>query len=155
MQARRFNLTYTRTQHRVAPSVEIAPRNQDAARLALRIWIASASFAIVYELVGGESVFPAVALVAATGLLALALPSGRAVEVYENELVRRGLLTTRRVPWSGVRSLKWSRQGGEERLSVRSGLSTITLSSAGDGFAKAERRVRAIAALRGIPITAA
>jgi hypothetical protein len=152
MESRRIHLTYTDTRSS-AHGHEVTPANYTAARLALRLWIASASFAILYELVGGETVYPALALIGATALLGLALPSGRAVEVLDDGLVRRGVLTTRRIPWDRIRSLRWSRHGGVEKLTARAGLSTITLSSDGDGFADAIRRVRAIASFRNIPIT--
>jgi hypothetical protein len=152
MESRRIHLTYTDTRSSTHGH-EVTPANEAAARLALRLWIASASFAILYELLGGETIYPALALIGCTGLLVLALPSGRAVEVLDDALVRRGLLTTRRIPWERIRALRWSRHGGVEKLTARAGLSTITLSSDGDGYLEAMRRVRSIAAFRNIPIT--
>jgi len=135
---------------------EVAPANAEAARMVLRLWVGVAAFAVIYELCGGETIYPALALFAATALLALALPSGRSVEVSEWGLTRRGLLTTRLLPWSAVHKITWRREGGVESLSAhgpRGGV--VVMSSAGAGFARVAERVRRIAALRAIPVNAA
>jgi hypothetical protein len=135
---------------------EVAAANAEAARLVLRLWVATAAFAVIYELCGGETIYPALGLIAATALLAVALPSGRSVEVSEWGLTRRGLLTTRLLPWSAVHKITWRRSCGVESLSVhgpRGGV--VVMSSAGAGYAEVARRVRGIAAFRAIPISAA
>ena len=148
MQTRPLALSLPEISRRAGAHTEVGPANEEAARFVLRMWVAVAGFAVLYELLDGQSIYPALALGLVTALLAVALPSGRSVEVTDQGLLRRGLLTTRLVPWSAVKSITWRKSCGVERYRIGS----VTLSSEGAGFHEAARRMRALAAFRGIPI---